>query len=88
LLTVAVFHATLYPLLGSVSSAPTGVSFTRNCTPATATLSVALAVMATGPDTVAPLTGAVKLTVGAVTSGLATVTLHVVKVVVVLPAAS
>ena len=39
-----------------------------NCTPATPTLSEALAVTVTVPDTVAPAAGAVRLTVGAVVS--------------------
>ena len=69
-----------------VSSAPSGVLSTRNCTPATATLSAAVALRLTVPDTVAPLAGAVRLTVGAVMSGLLTVTLT--DFVVVLPAAS
>ena len=58
-----------------------------NCTPTTPTLSEAVAVRVTVPDTVAPLAGAVKLTVGAVVSGLSTVTVTVVEVVM-LPAAS
>ena len=41
----------------------------RNCTPATPTLSAALAVTVTDPDTVAPAAGPVIDTVGGVTSG-------------------
>ena len=59
----------------------------RNCTPATPTLSVAVAVRVTVPDTVASLAGAVTLTVGAVVSALLTVTVTAAEVVV-LPAAS
>ena len=52
-----------------VSSAPSSVApSTLNCTPATPTLSEAVAVRVTVPDTVAPLAGAVRLTVGAVVS--------------------
>ena len=71
-----------------VSSAPWAALSTRNCTPDTPTLSVALAVRVTVPDTV-PAGGAVKLTVGGVTSTtpLATVTLTGAEVVM-LPAAS
>ena len=58
-----------------------------NCTPATPTLSEAVAVRVTVPDTVAPAAGAVRLTVGAVVSGLLTVTVTDVEVVL-LPAAS
>ena len=58
-----------------------------NCTPTTPTLSDAVAVNWTVPDTLAPLAGAVRATVGGVLSGLFTVTVTVVDVCV-LPAAS
>ena len=58
-----------------------------NCTPTTPTLSEALAVNWTVPDTVAPPAGAVRDTLGGVVSGLLTVTDTVVDVCV-LPAAS
>ncbi len=66
-------HETEY---GAVtSSAPTFTPSTRNWTPATATLSAALALTVVIPDTVAPAVGAVIETVGrvvsAVTSALA-----------------
>jgi len=51
-----------------VSSAPTGVPSTRNCTPATATSSAALAAISTDPLSVAWAAGAVKATVGTVVS--------------------
>ena len=54
-----------------VSSDPMFAPSTLNCTPATATLSEALAETVTLPDTVAPLAGAVMTTVGAVVSGSA-----------------
>ena len=49
---------------GRSSAAPSS----RNWTPATPTLSVALALTLTVPDTVAPAAGAVMATVGAVVS--------------------
>ena len=58
-----------------------------NCTPLTPTLSAALAVTLIVACTGAPSAGAVSDTVGAIASGLATVTLTVVAVLV-LPAAS
>src|SRR4026207_1956806 len=51
----------------------TGVPFTLNCTPATATLSDAFAVSGTMPDT-SPAAGAVIDTVGGVTSAATKVT--------------
>src|SRR6185295_9045602 len=84
LLATAVFHATAYG--AAVSSPPSGLPSTRNCTPTTPTLSDALAVTVVVPPTVAPFAGAVTLTVGGVVS-LNTVTVTVVDVAV-LPAAS
>src|SRR5438445_6612741 len=60
---------------------------TRNCTPATPTLSEAEALTVTDPDTVAPDAGAVMLTAGGVVSAFDTVTLTGNEVVR-LPAAS
>ena len=51
-----------------VSSLPTFEPSTLNCTPTTATLSVAFAAMPTEPDTVAPAPGLVRATEGAVVS--------------------
>ena len=48
-----------------------------NCTPTTPTLSEAVALRVTVPDSVAPLAGAVRLTVGATVSGVVTVTVTV-----------
>src|SRR5882672_6841923 len=73
-----------------VSSAPRAVPSEKNCTPATPTLSEALADTVMVPDTVAPLAGAVRLTAGGVVSGggaLFTVTVTEAEVVR-LPAAS
>src|SRR5207248_381193 len=67
-----------------VSSASKGAPSSKNCTPTTPTLSVALAPTVTAPDPDAPLAGAVMETVGGV---LSTVTLTLA-LVVVLPAAS
>ncbi len=53
-----------------VSSAPIFTPSRVNCTPNTPTLSVAVAVMLTVPDTVAAFAGAVILTTGAVESQL------------------
>ena len=50
------------------SSAPNGAPSSRNCTPTTPTLSLAVALMGTAPLTVAPPIGAEMATVGAVTS--------------------
>ena len=79
LVAVAVFHDTPQPPVELVSSA-TRLAPSMNCTPVTPTLSEAVAVSETVPDTVAPLAGAVTLTVGAV---LSTVTVTVAEVVVV-----
>ena len=58
-----------------MSSAPKLLPFNRNCTPATPTLSAALAEIVTAlPDTVEPLVGADIDTVGAVVSAVFTVT--------------
>ena len=56
-----------------VTSAPTFVPSTANCTPATPTLSEADAERATLPLTVAVFAGVVRLTVGGVVSLLAAV---------------
>ena len=53
-----------------VSSAPAGDPFTKNWTPATPTLSEALADSVTVPETVAPFDGAVTDTVGGVVSAI------------------
>src|SRR5438477_583236 len=82
---VVVSQATAYGAL--VSSAPRAAPSRKNWTPATPTLSAAVAVTDTGPETVAPLAGAVMLTLGGVVSALATVTLTAADVVG-LPAAS
>src|SRR3989344_9303700 len=66
LLAVVEFHAIEYGAV--VSSAPTFVPSTLNCTPTTPTLSGALAEMVTVPETVAPSAGAVRETVGLVVS--------------------
>ncbi len=52
----------------AVASAPRAAPSSLNCTPATPTLSAALAVTAIVPETVAPLAGEVMLTVGGVVS--------------------
>src|SRR5258708_38994219 len=88
LLAAAVFHETEYG--AAVLSAPRLAPSSRNCTPATPTLSEALAVTVTVPDTVWPLLGEVMLTVGGVVSEgepLATVTVTAAEAVR-LPAAS
>ena len=51
-----------------MSSAPSAAPSSRNCTPTTPTLSLAVAETVTVPETVAPLAGAVIDTVGGVTS--------------------
>src|SRR5436190_21805537 len=66
-----VSHETAYGAV--VSSAPSVAPSRPNCTPATPTLSEALAVTLIVPFTGAPLAGAVMLTVGGVVS-LETVT--------------
>ena len=53
-----------------VSSAANGLLSTRNCTPATPTLSEAVAVRVTVPETVALGAGAVMVAVGGVVSPL------------------
>ena len=65
-MTEKVSQLTLYGL--DVSSAPRFAPSSLNCTPATAPLSVALALTATLPFTVAPWAGAVSETVGGVVS--------------------
>ena len=65
--TVNVFQEIEYGAV--VSSAPRGEPFTRNCTPATASLSVAEAeTVALDPERVAPAAGAVTETTGFVVS--------------------
>src|SRR6185436_7225910 len=86
LAVIVVFHVCVWGM--AVSSAPRLMPSSLNCTPATPTLSVAVAEIVTAvPDTVAPAAGAVIATVGAVVSALLTVTLTAADVVV-LPAAS
>src|SRR6185295_3566031 len=66
LATAVVFQETEY---GDVVSSPPSVApSTKNCTPATPTLSEAVALTLIVPDTVAPFAGAVMLTVGGVVS--------------------
>src|SRR2546423_918561 len=85
LATLVEFHAIWYG--ATVTSVPTLAPSSRNWTPATATLSVALADTVTAlPVTVAPAAGAVSDTVGA-TRSLLTVTFTAVDVVT-LPAPS
>src|SRR4029077_8186061 len=84
LLAVVVFQEAAYGAV--VSSTPRLAPSRRNCTPATPTLSDALAVTLIVPVTVAPLAGAVTLTVGGVVS-FETVTVTAA-LVAVLPAAS
>src|SRR5204862_27971 len=83
--TVVVFQETEYG--DDVSSAPRLAPSTRNCTPATPTLSEAEALTVTDPETVAPDAGAVMLTAGGVVSAFDTVTVTGEEVVR-LPAAS
>src|SRR6185436_724350 len=87
LLAEALFQLIEYGAV--VSSAPSATPSSRNCTPTTPTLSLALAVTLTVALTVAPPAGALTLTVGPVVSGTAldTVTLRAAEVVW-LPAAS
>src|SRR2546425_8039902 len=61
-----VFHA--YEYRDAVSSGPRLAPSSLNCTPATPTLSLAVADTVTVPDTVAPAAGAVTATVGGVPS--------------------
>src|SRR5690349_16973269 len=63
----AVFQEVVYGV--PRSSAPRFAPSSLNCTPATPTLSLALAVIDTTPDTVALFAGAVIDTVGGVVSG-------------------
>jgi hypothetical protein len=91
LLAEVVSQETEYGAL--VSSAPRLAPSSRNCTPATPTLSAALAVTGTVPDIVSPSRGDVILTVGGVVSGggggaLATVTVTGAETGLRLPAAS
>ena len=87
LATVVELHDIPYGAV--VSSPPTLVPSTLNCTPATPTLSAALAAKFTVPDTVAPAAGAVTDTVGAWVSGAALETvIDTGAEVVTLPAAS
>jgi hypothetical protein len=88
LATVVVFHEVEYGEV--VSSAPSAEPSTKNCTPATPTLSEAEALTVVVPETVAPEAGEVMLTVGGVVSGggaFDTVTVTAAEVVE-LPAAS
>src|SRR5437773_9163624 len=62
--TVVVFQEIEYG--DDVSSEPILAPSTRNCTPATPTLSEAEALTVTDPDTVAPDAGALMLTAGGV----------------------
>src|SRR2546422_8568871 len=64
----AVFQITEYDGPAPVTSAPSGVPSTKNCTPAMARLSVAVAVTVTDPDTVVAAAGAVMPTTGRVLS--------------------
>src|SRR2546426_1044200 len=84
LLAVVVSHAIAYG--AGVSSTPRLAPSSRNWTPTTPTLVVAVARVGVVPETVAPPAGAVRLTVGGVVS-LNTVTVTVAAVAV-LPAAS
>ena len=70
-----------------MSSDPILDPSTRNCTPATPTLSLAVALTVVVPDTVAPFAGELMLTVGAVVSSFDTVT-EIADEVVRFPAAS
>ncbi len=72
----------------AVSSAPRLAPSSRNCTPATPTLSEALAETVTVPETVAPAAGAVIETVGGTESGARVVALAVAESAETFPAAS
>src|SRR5262245_36148375 len=63
-----VFQLKVYVDPGPVTSAPRFAPSSRNCTPATPTLSDAEAVMVTVPFTVAPVAGTVTATEGAIVS--------------------
>src|SRR2546422_657399 len=79
------FQAMVYGAV--VTSAPSAAPSSRNCTPTTAILSLAVALSVTlVPATVAPFAGAVIATVGGVPSTLLTVTVTAVAVVVLLAA--
>lgn len=65
--TVVVSHKMLYGLV--VFSALRFTPSSKNCTPATPILSLALADTVTVPETIAPLAGAIMATVGGVVSG-------------------
>src|SRR5439155_327802 len=67
LVAVVVFQETAKG--AAVSSVPSAAPSSKNCTPATPTLSAALAVTVSVPETVAPLAGELMLTVGGVVSG-------------------
>src|SRR5436309_3287960 len=84
LLVVDVSHSIVNG--AAVSSVPRFAPSSRNWTPATPTLSAAVAVIVVVPETVAPFAGAVTLTVGGVVS-LKTVTVIAAEVVA-FPAAS
>ena len=71
----------------AASSVPRGAPSSMNCTPATPTLSEAVAATVMFPDTVAPPTGEVIVTVGGVASVFDTVT-ETPADVTALPAAS
>ena len=66
LAAVAVFHEIEYGAV--VSSAPRLMPSSLNCTPATPTLSAAVAETVTAPLSVAPASGAVSATVGGIVS--------------------
>lgn len=87
LAAVRVFQLIAYG--GDVSGAPRFTPLSVNWTDVTPTLSEALADTVTVPLTVAPLAGAVRLTVGAVVSAVLLLTVMVTGAdVAVLPAAS
>src|SRR5262249_32931542 len=82
-----VFHETENG--AAVSSAPRLAPSSLNCTPATPTLSEALAVTATVPETVAPFAGAGRVTEGGgVSGGGALLTVTVTDAELLIPAAS
>src|SRR5439155_24167118 len=68
LVTLVVFHIRSYGAV--VSSAPTALPSTLNCTPETATLSEAFAASVIPPEYVAPAEGLVIETLGAVVSAV------------------
>src|SRR5439155_150187 len=85
LLAPVVFQAIEYG--GVVTAAPALTPSNWNCTPATPTLSEALAVTVSVPETLAPEAGELMLTVGPVASKLTLLSV-LVEAVLVLPAAS